>query len=69
MNEDYEVMENLKKRYWVFREPEEDCSGGLSDIEETFDTIAEAKTFVDERGLDFNEWKVFDSKELRYVKI
>ncbi len=55
---------DLHKRYWLFSWQAYEANGGLSDFEDSFDTIEEAELRISSRTSTRNiEGSIFDSQD------
>jgi hypothetical protein len=63
---------DLKKRYYVFGFDDYYPSGGLRDVQATFDKIKDALDFVyKEKGIADarDRWEIFDTKQKKIVLV
>lgn len=64
------MTHDFKKRYWVFGIEEYYPAGGIDDVEDTFDTLAEAELFFDNRRVKYTDtlfeiWNMEDRIKLK----
>lgn len=63
--EDLEI--DLHKRYWLFNTPAYYPSGGLYDIEQTFNHLSNIHDYYDSKVYK-QDYDMFDSKAMRFIK-